>query len=55
VVTLTTTSPTEPTAWALLGAGVTASITPHLFASAALQATAFKSNGNDLMISGAAN
>jgi outer membrane lipase/esterase len=52
---LTTTYPKEPDAWALLGAGFSASITPHLFASAALQATAFKNNGNDLMISGAAN
>ncbi len=55
VVSLTTTYPAEPVAWALFGAGLSAGITPHLFASAALQATAFKSNGNDLMISGAAN
>jgi outer membrane lipase/esterase len=54
-VPLTTTYPTEPAAWALLGAGFSASITPNFFASAALSATAFKSNGNDLTISGAAN
>ncbi len=55
LVPLTTTYPTEPAAWALLGAGASASITNHLTASAAIQATAFKSNGNDLTISGAVN
>jgi outer membrane lipase/esterase len=55
LVPLTTTYPAEPVAWALLGAGFTASITQHFYASAALLATAFKSNGNDLTISGAAN
>lgn len=55
LVPLTTTYPTEPVAWALLGAGASASLTNHLSASAALQATAFKSNGNDLTISGAVN
>ena len=55
LVPLTTTTPTEPAAWALLGAGASASITNHLSASAAIQATAFKSNGNDLTISGAVN
>ncbi len=55
LVPLTTTYPTEPVAWALLGAGVSACITNHLSASAAIQATAFKSNGNDLTISGAVN
>jgi outer membrane lipase/esterase len=55
LVPLTTTYPAEPVAWALLGAGFTASITHNFYASAALLATAFKSNGNDLTISGAAN
>lgn len=55
LVPLTTTYPAEPVAWALLGAGFNASITNHLSASAALQGTAFKSNGNDLTISGAVN
>jgi outer membrane lipase/esterase len=52
LVPLTTTYPKEPAAWALLGAGASASITSHLSASAALEATTFKSNGNDVAISG---
>lgn len=55
LVPLTTTYPAEPVAWALLSAGASASLTNHLSASAAIQATAFKSNGNDLTISGAVN
>jgi outer membrane lipase/esterase len=55
LVPLTTTYPAEPVAWALFGAGGSASLTSRLSVSAALQATAFKSNGNDLTISGAAN
>ncbi len=53
-VPLTTTYPIEPPAWAVLGAGVSAGITSRLTASASVQATAFKSNGNDLTVSGAA-
>ncbi len=53
LVPLTTTYPMEPVAWALLGAGINAIITPQLVGSAGLQATAFKANGNDLTVSGA--
>jgi outer membrane lipase/esterase len=52
LVPLSTSYPKEPAAWALIGAGASAGITSHLSASGALEATVFKSNGNDVMISG---
>jgi outer membrane lipase/esterase len=53
LVPLTNTYAPQPTAWALFGAGATASLTPNISASAQLAATAFKSNGNDVQVSGA--
>jgi outer membrane lipase/esterase len=54
-VTLTDAYPSQPTAWALLGAGASARLGYNLSASAGLTATAFKTHGNDLLASGAVN
>lgn len=53
-VSLTSAYPNQPAAWALLGAGATASLTQHLSAQFNVAGTAFKDHGNDLQVSGAA-
>jgi outer membrane lipase/esterase len=55
VVTLTNSYPVQPTAWALFGVGASASLTNSLSASVNLDATAFRTTGNDLLVSGAAS
>ncbi len=55
VVTQTNSYPTQPPAWALLGAGVSASLGNQLTASIAIDTTAFKNNGNAFFGSGSLN
>ena len=51
VVTLTSTYPKLPPAWAVFTVGANASITRQLSASASLDTTGFMSNGNSLLLS----
>ena len=55
VVNQTNRYPTQPPAWALLGAGVSASLAQQLTASIAINTTAFKNNGNSFFGSGSLN
>jgi outer membrane lipase/esterase len=55
LVTQTNSYPTQPPAWALLGAGVSASLANQLTASIAINTTAFKNNGNSFFGSGSLN
>lgn len=54
-VQLTTVYPNEPAAWALSSVGISAKITRRFSASAAVQSTIFKTNGNDVAVSAAVN
>jgi outer membrane lipase/esterase len=51
VVTLTSTYPKEPPAWAIFTFGANAAISDQLSASASLETTGFKSDGNNLLLS----
>ncbi len=55
VVTQTNSYPNQPPAWALLGAGVTASLGTRITASIDVSTTAFRSNGNAFLASGGAS
>jgi outer membrane lipase/esterase len=55
LVTQTNSYPAQPPAWALLGAGVSASLANQLTASIAINTTAFKNNGNSFFGSGSLN
>jgi outer membrane lipase/esterase len=55
LVTQTNSYPAQPPAWALLGAGVSASLGNQLTASIAIKTTAFKNNGNAFFGSGSLN
>src|SRR6516165_2189718 len=51
VVTQTSTYPKQPPAWAIFTIGVNAAISDQLSASASLETTGFKSDGNNLLLS----
>lgn len=51
VVTLTSTYPKQPPAWAVFTVGANAAITNQLAASASLETTGFKSDGNNILLS----